>query len=186
MFTGVGVMLVAALWCCMWGRGPIGSHGTCSTLCRFSVTSSTTHNQIGLFWCCFLSAWVCVGSRALWVSPMNSPVRLRVSPAAASIPTGVSSQRFEALFPHAGTLSCEVCGWVYQLLPHCQLQLCPPRSTICHLPRSASLRLAVSPLLPAACLCPSYRSGWLFLLYLLGCWTSIQFDFLSVLVVFCL
>ena len=25
----------------------------------------------------------------------------------------------------------------------------------------------------------------MFLLYLLGCWTSIQFDFLSVLVVFC-
>ena len=43
------------------------------------------------------------------VSPMNSPVRLGVSPAAASTPMGVFNQRFEALFPHAGTLGCA--GW---------------------------------------------------------------------------
>ena len=34
-----------------------------------------------------------------WVSPTNSPVRLGVSPAAASTPTGVFNQWFEALFP---------------------------------------------------------------------------------------
>ena len=50
---------------------------------------------------------------------MNFPVRLEVSPAAASTPTGVFSQRFEALFPHAGALGCAVClapqlfPWVY-------------------------------------------------------------------------
>ena len=93
----------------MWGRGLIGSNGTCSTLCRFSVTPSTTHNQIGRFWCWFPSGWVCVCSRPLWVSPMNSPVMLGVSPAAASTPTGVFNQWFEALFPLAGALGCEVC-----------------------------------------------------------------------------
>ena len=36
----------------------------------------------------------------------------------------------------------------------------------------------------AACLRPSYRCGWMFLLYILGCRTFVQFDFLSVLVVF--
>ena len=36
--------------------------------------------------------WVCVCSRPLWVSPMNSPVRLGVSLAAAT-PTGVFNQR---------------------------------------------------------------------------------------------
>ena len=56
-----------------------------------------------------LSWVVCAHSRTLWVSPMNSPVRLGVSPAAASTPTGVLSQRFEALFPHTGTLGCTVC-----------------------------------------------------------------------------
>ena len=101
----------------MWGRGPIGSNGSCSTLCQFSVTSSATHNQIGPFWCCFPSGWVCVHSRTLCVSPMNSPVRLGVSPAAASTPTGVFSQWFEALFPHTGTLGCVVCHPVHQLLP---------------------------------------------------------------------
>ena len=43
--------------------------------------------------------WVCVQSRTLLVSPMNSPVRLGVSPTAAWTPTGVFNQRFEALFP---------------------------------------------------------------------------------------
>ena len=65
-----------------------------------------------------------------------------------------------------------------------QLYFCPPCSTICHLSRSASRSLATSPLCLAARFHPSYWSGWMFLLYLLGCWTSIQFSFLSVLVDF--
>ena len=101
----------------MWGRGPIGSNGACSTLCWFSVTPSTTHNQIGPFWSCFLSGWVCVCSRTLWVSPTNSPVRLGVSPTAASTPTGVFNQRFEALFPRAGALGCTVCFDPPRFLP---------------------------------------------------------------------
>ena len=52
----------------------------------------------------------------------------------------------------------------------------------CGTTQSAIHRLASNPLHPAVLLRPSYRSGWMFLLYLLGCWTSIQFDFLSVLV----
>ena len=113
---------------CVWG-GPIGSNGTCSTLCQFSVTPSATHIQIGPLWCCFLSGWVCACSRPLLVSAMNSPVRLGVSLAAASTPTGVFSEWFEALFPQAGTLGFEVCYLVHQL---------------------ASCSLAASPLRPAA------------------------------------
>ena len=44
-------------------------------------------------------------------------MRLGVSPAAASNPTGVFNQRFEALFPHTGALGCVVCHPVHQLLP---------------------------------------------------------------------
>ena len=44
-------------------------------------------------------------------------MRLGVSPTAASTPTGVFSQRFETLFPHAGTLGFAVCHLVHQLLP---------------------------------------------------------------------
>ena len=40
---------------------------------------------------------------------MTSPVKLEVSPAATSTPTGVFNQRFEALFPCAGALGCMVC-----------------------------------------------------------------------------
>ena len=93
----------------MWGRGLRGSNGACSNLCRFSVTPSATHNQIVPLWCWFLSGGACACSRPLWVSPTNSPVRLGVSPTAALTPTGVFSQGFEALFPHAGALGCVVC-----------------------------------------------------------------------------
>ena len=101
----------------------------------------------------------CVHSGTLWVSPTNSPVRLGVSPAAASAPTGVFNQWFEALFPCAGTLGCSVCHLVHQLLPQRPAAALPTPSTIHHLAGSASCRLAVSPLRPAACLCPFYRSG---------------------------
>ena len=85
-------------------------------------------------------------------------MRLGVSPAAASTPTGVFNQRFEALFPCTGTLGCgAVCHLVNQLL----FQLCPPRSTICRLTGSASC-LALSPL------CPSYQSGDCFFFISLG------------------
>ena len=43
-----------------------GSSGACSALCQFSVTPSTTHNQIRPLWCWFLGGWVCVHSRTLW------------------------------------------------------------------------------------------------------------------------
>ena len=44
-------------------------------------------------------------------------MRLGVSPAAASTPTGVFSQRFEALFPCAAALGCVVCFDPLLLLP---------------------------------------------------------------------
>ena len=91
------------------GEGPRGSNGVCSTFCWILVTPSATHNQIGPFWSCFPSGWACAYSRPLWVSPMNLPVNLGVSPAAASTPTGVFNHRFEALFPCAGPLGCAVC-----------------------------------------------------------------------------
>ena len=115
-------------------------------------------------------------SRPLWVSPMNSSVRLGVSPADTSTPTGVFNQRFEALFSCAGAPDCAIC---FDPLPSllvylcmnvsrricqpppsgvCQLQPGPPRSTICHLTGSATHRLATSPLHPAARLHPSYQS----------------------------
>ena len=81
------------------GEGPRGSNGARSTLHQISVTRCATQNQIGLFWCWFPSGWACARSRPLWVSPTTSPVRLGVFAAAASIPTGVFTQRFEALFP---------------------------------------------------------------------------------------
>ena len=53
-------------------------------------------------------------------------------------------------------------------------------------PHSASLGPAMAAQVlstPAACLSPSYRSGWKFLFLSPWCWTSLPLDFLSVLVV---
>ena len=185
------------------GQGPRGSNGTCSTLCWISVTSLATCNQIGPLWCWFPSGWACAHYRPLWVSPTNSPVRLGISPAAASTPTGVINQRFEALFPHAGAMGCEVC-FSPAVPPGLSVHQCGAAgaashhfvgsgscSLACPIPQSATslgpLAAALPRVLstPAAHLRPSYQSGLMFLLYLLGCQTSVPFDFLSVLVVFC-
>ena len=64
-----------------------------------------------------MGGWACACSRSLWVSPMNFPVRLGVSPVASSTPTGVFNQRFEALFPHAGALGCAGCFTPLLFLP---------------------------------------------------------------------
>ena len=91
------------------GEGLKGSNGAHFTLPRIPVFHSATHNQTGPLWFWFPSGWACAHSRPLWVSPTTSPVRLGVSPAAAPTPMGVFTQRFEALFPRAGVLGCEVC-----------------------------------------------------------------------------
>ena len=90
------------------GKELSGINGACSNLCRISVTPSATYNQTGPFWCCFPIGWACAHTRPRCVSPMNSPVRLGISPAVASSPTGVFNQWFEALFPRAVALC--LCG----------------------------------------------------------------------------
>ena len=99
------------------GEGPRGSNGTRSTLHQILATPSTTHNQIGPLWCWFPSGWACACSRPLWVSPMTSPVRLGVSPAAAPSPLGVFTQRCEALFCRTGALGPAVCFTPPPFLP---------------------------------------------------------------------
>ena len=105
-------------------------------------------------------------------------MRLGVSPAAPSTPTGVFTQRFEALFPlcwspglcglfHSpavppGLSMCE-CGATGPDSPPCgvcQLQPGLPRSTVRYLTGSASHCLAVSPLLPG-CPCLPLLQVWM-------------------------
>ena len=93
----------------MWQRGLRGNSATCSALCWFSVTSPATYNQIGPFWCSFLGRWVCVHSRTLWVSPMNSPGGWEFLPLPSQPPQVFSVIGFEALFPCTESLGCVVC-----------------------------------------------------------------------------
>ena len=91
-----------------------------------------------------IPGWACARSRPLWVSPRNSPMRLGVSPTAASTSRGVFNQRFEALFPCAGALCCTVCCWVLQLLLACP----SPQSATSLGPPATALRGVFSARLP--------------------------------------
>ena len=83
--------------CCLFCSLPVFSHFPCYPQSNWAILALVPG------W------WACECSRTLLVSPTNSSVRLGVSPAAASTPTGVLNKRFEALFPRAGGLVCEVC-----------------------------------------------------------------------------
>ena len=102
---------------------------------------------------------------------------------------------FEAFFSHSGTLSCPVCLAPQLFLPvYLNANVRPPglpaspllallgQQLPCPLDPPASAFLILSAL--AVHLCLSSQSKWMFLLLLLGCRTSIQFNFLAVLVIF--
>ena len=94
----------------MWGRDPRGNNATCSALCRLSVTSSTIHKQIRPSWCWLQGGWVCVHSKALWISQINPPVILGVPPSATT-PADFYWQRFWSFIslcqnPVLSSLSC--------------------------------------------------------------------------------
>ena len=158
------------------GEGPRGSNGARSTLHRTPIFHSATHNQTGPLWCWFPSGWACARSRPLWVSPVTSPVRLGVSPAATPTPTGIFNPRFEALFPRAGDLGYVVCfaphRWSGLSVCECGAvgsasgqTACPVSPTLCW---SRSQQGHARPLRPGARLHPPYQSGCVFLFYLLG------------------
>ena len=159
------------------GEGLSGSNGTHLTLLPLSIFHSATHNQTGPLWCWFPSGWACAHSRPLWVSLTTSPVRLGVSPAAAPTPMGSFNQKCEALFPSTGALGYAVC---FAPPPFVLVYLCANvgpqgllvvRLPALFIPHSASLSPATATRVlaaPAARLCPSYRSGCMFLFYLLG------------------
>ena len=75
-------------------------------------------------------------------------MRLRVS-SAATIPTGVFSQRFEALFSQARTLGCSVClapQLFLQIYPHTNVG--PPSPPAAASPQVLSAHCPSLPLLP--------------------------------------
>ena len=69
------------------------------------------------------------------------------SPAAASTPTGVFNQRFEALFPRAGALGCAVClapQWFLPVYPHANVGPPTPPAAASHTPVLQPLPCLVS------------------------------------------
>ena len=124
---------------------------------------------------------------------MNSPVAGSFSSCYLN-PHRCFIQRFEALFPHTGALGCTVCLTPQLFFPiYVHSNVGPPA------PPAAALTTVLHNLPPCwvgklppcresslpSCPYPPLLPAWIkCLLYLLGCWTSIQFDYLSVLVGF--
>ena len=85
---------------CIWGGVWEGAMALAPLSASFqSLPPLPTIKSNRPLWCWFPSGGACVHSRPLWVSPMNSPVRLGVSPVAASTPTGVFNQWLRLYFP---------------------------------------------------------------------------------------
>ena len=94
-------------------------------------------------------------------------------------PPQIFSQRFWGFISLCWTLGCVVCLTPQLLLlVYLHENVGPPS-----LPATPLLWVLST---MASHLHPSYLSGWMFLLKLLGCWTSIQLVFLAVLCFFCL
>ena len=90
---------------------------------------------------------------------MNSPVRRGVSPAATTTPTGVCTQKIEALFPRARVLGCAIYLVLMFFLPvYLHANMGPPSLQFAALPGPSAATLptshcpAASPLHPG---CPS-------------------------------
>ena len=114
MFTRVG----QPTWLCCDAVCGEGSKREQWHLLRSQLAFSHFPHYPQANWACLVLIPRWVGLWMFLVSPRNSPVRLGVSPA-ASTPTDVFNQWFEALFLHPGTLGCEVCHLDHELLP-CQ------------------------------------------------------------------
>ena len=121
----------------------------------------------------------------------GSPVRLRVSPAAAPTPTGAFNQRSEALFPRAGALGYVVCFAPRHLsslsVHECGAAgsasgqtACPVHPTLCQSPSHHDHASPLHPGSPSPPLVPVWMNVYFLFPW---CRTSLPFDFLSVLVV---
>ena len=171
------------------GEGPRGSNGTCSTLCPISATPSTSQNQIGPLWC-----WFPMGGLVHALGTCGSLQRpllwgWEFLPLQPQPPQVFSIRGLRLYFPNAGGLGCEVCFAPCRFLPiylcgnvgpRGLLPTCPISPTVCQSRSWSHSGNAVLSTCPSPPLLPvwmnvSFLSSW--------CWTSLPFDFLSVLFV---
>ena len=150
---------------------------SCPLLPRSKLGPSGADSWVGRFVYvlgpCGFHQWTLLWGWEFLLPPQPSPI--------------FTARGFEAFFFRAGTLGC-----VVYLAPHLFLQIYPhenvglPSPPAATLPaQSSSYLLAMRPVCPGCPFHPFYQSEWMFALYFLGCWTSIQFYFQPVLVVSC-
>ena len=172
---GGGVTLVAALWCCTWGRVREGAMAPTPLSTRF-ISHSATHSQTGPLWCCFPSGWACEAGNLSCCYPnphgcFQSEVWGFISPCWSPGLRGLLWSPHFVWFICARMWGHRVCPWS-DCLPRWSHTL--PVSVLPRPRESSPPRCPSPPLLPV-----------LMNVYFLFPWcgTPLPFDFLSVLVV---
>ena len=165
-------MLVVALWQCMWGKGWGGAMVLAPLSAGFqslpllptiklgpSGADSWMGRLVHALGPCGSLQWTLLWG---WEFLLLVPQPPRV----------FSIRGLRLYFP---TLGCAVCfGSLQFLLVYLCANVGPQRLPTSLGPPATALMWVLST--PAAHFRPSYWSGWVFLLYLLGCWTSVQFN----------
>ena len=154
---------ITAFRCCMWRRGPRGNNATCLAFSRLSVTSSTTHEQIGSFWCCFpVSGFVYIlgpcGSLQ-WTLLWGWEFLLPLQPPHIFLVKG-----FEALFAHVGILVLHGLSYSPVVPVGLSARKCgTTQSTSCHLACPSHPTTALSWVLstPSGCPSPPFLQVWM-------------------------
>ena len=167
-------------WACAPSR-PLWVSLTTSPV-RLGVSPAAAPTPMGVFSRRFEALFPCTGALGCVVcfAPCHwSPFLYALMWGHGVLPTALSAPFSTTLSPALSVYLCVNVGPQGLLVVRLPALLVPHSTSLG--PAMATRVLSAL----AAHLCPSYLSGWMFLLYLLGCWTSIQFDFLSVLVVFC-
>ena len=149
-----------------------------------SVTSLASHKQILPFQMLMNRQGACVCSRIPWASSTDSPVRLGVCPTATP-PQDFTARGLETLVSCAGTLGCVVC-----LAPQLFL-LAQPQVNVGYLSLQATTLPSLVGQLPCCASslprlpnCPTPTNLDACFFFNFWFWTSMQFDFLEIWLVF--
>ena len=169
-------MLVSALWCCMWGRGREGMMALAPLSARFQSLRPLSTIKLGPSgadsWVdglvhapgpCGSLQWPLLWGWDFLLLPPHAPLVFSIRGVRLYFPVLEPWVVWSVLLPRHSSWFIYVWMWGRTACP-------VPQSTTSLGPQAVALLQILSTL--AAHLCPSYWSGWMFLLYLLGCQPS--------------
>ena len=167
-------MLVAELWCCTWGRGRVGAMAPASLSSGFqsftllptiklgpSGAGSRVGGPVHTLGPCGSLQWPLLWGWESLLLPPENPKAFSIRGLRLYFPALEPWVARSASLP-AVRVYLRECGAAGSASGQTASPVCPT------LRQSRSRHSHASPLCPGGHLCPSYRSGWMFIFYLLG------------------